>query len=56
MLNMNIDSIFNHMKKIRIFAAWKKINRNLNLTHQEWNNFNKNVAKILHNEENNKKI
>lgn len=37
------------MKKIRIFAAWKKIHRNMDLTNQEWKNFNKNVANILHN-------
>lgn len=56
MLNTNIESIFNHMKKIKIFAAWKKIHRNMDLTNQEWRNFNKNVAQILHNEENIKKV
>lgn len=31
MLTTNIDSIFNHLKKIKVFAAWKKINRNMDM-------------------------
>lgn len=44
------------MRKIRIFSAWKNIYNNLDLTTNEWKNFNNNVAMILHNEQNNKKI
>lgn len=50
MLNMNIELMFNHMRKIRIFSAWKNIYNNLDLTTNEWKNFNNNVAMILHNE------
>ena len=39
-----------HMRKIKIFAAWKKIIKKTNLTQNEWCNFNMNVHNILNND------
>lgn len=45
-----MDSILEHMKKIRIFSGWKKTMKKTDLTQKEWCNFNSNVQKILNND------
>ena len=51
LLEFNLDIVLSHMKKIRIFSAWKKTMKESDLTTKEWKTFNVNVKKILENEE-----
>lgn len=49
LLEFNLDIVLSHMKKIRIFSAWKKAMKESDLTTKEWKVFNVNVKKILEN-------
>jgi hypothetical protein len=49
---VNVKNIFAHMKKLKIFWAWKNISKKPQGTDNEWAKFSENTEKILHNNEN----
>lgn len=49
LLNYNIDKVFAHLKKLKIFTAWKSQHMKPTTSGAEFSKFSVNVAKILHN-------
>ena len=52
LLDINVRNVFNHVKKIKIFWAWKNIYLSKQCGSDEWNKFGVNAQKILYNKEN----
>lgn len=55
-MDLNVRYIFNHVKKLRIFWAWKNIHLKRMSNEDEWIKFSENVEKILHNRDNLKRM
>jgi hypothetical protein len=52
LLDLNVRNVFNHVKKLKVFWAWKNIHLKRLSNEDEWVKFSENVEKILHNGEN----
>jgi hypothetical protein len=52
LLDINVNNMFNHVKKIKVFWAWKKIYLKKQCGDEEWSKFSENTEKILYNKEN----
>ena len=49
-------NIFNHVKMLKTFWAWKNIHMQKHSNEDEWVKFSENVEKILHNSDNIKRM
>lgn len=52
LLDLNVKNIFAHVKKLKVFWAWKNIYMSSQGGEDEWAKFSLNAEKILHNGKN----
>jgi hypothetical protein len=49
---VNVRNIFSHVKKLKVFWAWKNLHLRRLSSEDEWVKFGENVERILHNGDN----